>query len=92
MLWLVGKLDFMLICFIFVFQNLILVLIRMIKEVDVREKELIYQVYREMLVRFLEQVKNFIFVLISGIKIFIIVKDLGECYLDKVLGKIWCGQ
>ncbi|XP_041366229.1 vinculin-like isoform X3 [Gigantopelta aegis] len=58
-------------------KNLSPVLTKMTKEVDNREKELTHQVHRDMLIRSLEQVKNYTPVLISGVKIYITAKQAG---------------
>ncbi|XP_046326081.1 vinculin-like isoform X8 [Haliotis rufescens] len=68
-------------------KNLSPVLTKMTKEVDNREKELTHQVHRDMLVRSLEQVKNYTPVLISGVKIFITAKQTSQGIPDAQSGR-----
>ncbi|XP_067655862.1 vinculin-like isoform X6 [Haliotis asinina] len=68
-------------------KNLSPVLTKMTKEVDNREKELTHQVHRDMLVRSLEQVKNYTPVLISGVKIFITAKQTSQGIPDAQNGR-----
>ncbi|XP_071116139.1 vinculin-like isoform X1 [Haliotis cracherodii] len=68
-------------------KNLSPVLTKMTKEVDNREKELTHQVHQDMLVRSLEQVKNYTPVLISGVKIFITAKQTSQGIPDAQSGR-----
>ena len=52
--------------------------------INSREKELTYEVHRELLKTHMANVKSLTPVLISGIKIFITTQGMGKVYMDSV--------